>query len=39
VFWTVAPVVQALLGHGAYALKPAALLGQHDPGRAQRASL
>jgi putative oxidoreductase len=39
VFWTVTLVVQALLGGGAYALKPAALLGQQDPGRAQRASL
>jgi putative oxidoreductase len=36
---TLQNVVQALLGGGAYALKPAALLGQQDPGRAQRASL
>jgi putative oxidoreductase len=39
VFWIATLAVQILLGDGAYALKPAALLGQAVPNRAQRAAL
>ena len=39
VFWTVALIVQALLGDGAYTLKPAALLGGQQPGDARPAAL
>jgi putative oxidoreductase len=39
VFWIVTLGVQALLGDGAYALKPADLLAQVTSGHAQRAEL
>ncbi|KAA2213359.1 DoxX family protein [Teichococcus oryzae] len=37
-FWSVTLVVQALLGDGAYALKPATLLGRAGAGRVRRAT-